>query len=244
PDAPQSVQYKAPADIQPSVGTILTTASGHISEEPAHETPVNISQLRQPIAKDIAAPSITEQQASSVMHLSATADLPILDETSINLDQVHRPNAPQSVHYKAPTDIQPSVGTILTTASGLISEEPAYETPVNISQLRQPIAKDIAAPSITEQQASSVMHLSATADLPILDETSINLGQIHRPDAPQSVQYKAPADIQPLAGTILTTASGLSSEEPAYETPINVSQLRQPIAKDIAAPSITEQQAS
>ncbi|CAF4689458.1 unnamed protein product [Rotaria sp. Silwood1] len=233
PDAPQSVQYKAPADIQPSVGTILTTASGLISEEPAHETPVNISQLRQPIAKDIAAPSITEQQASSVMHLSATADLPILDDTSINLDQVHRPNAPQSVHYKAPTDIQPSVGTILTTASGLISEEPAYETPVNISQLRQPIAKDIAAPSITEQQASSVMHLSATADLPILDETSINLGQIHRPDAPQVVQYKAPTDIEPSTSSIRTNKSVLGVEEPAQEVSINVNQVHQAAAQEI-----------
>ncbi|CAF4743339.1 unnamed protein product, partial [Rotaria sp. Silwood2] len=208
------------------------------------ETPVNIGQLRQQIAKDFSSPDTTQQQASSVMQLSATTDLPLLDETSIYLGQVHRPDAPQSFQYKAPADIQPSVGTFLTTASGLISEEPAHETPVNISQLRQPIAKDFSSPDTTQQQASSVMQLSATTDLPILDESSINLGQIHRPDAPQSVQYKAPADIEPSTGSICTNSSVLGLEEPAQETPVNIGQLRQQIAKDFSSPDTTQQQAS
>src|SRR5205085_415179 len=132
---PQTIQYKAPADVQPSTGSILTTATALSGEEPAQETPVNISQLRQPTAKDLPVSDETKEQALSVTQPSATIDLPIIGEASVQVDQLHPPELPQTIQYKAPADVQPSTGSILTTASALTGEEPAQETPVNIAQL-------------------------------------------------------------------------------------------------------------
>ena len=244
PDTPQSVHYKAPAHIQPSTGSILTTASALTDEEPAQETPVTITQLRHPAAKDLPTSDVTEQQATSVTQLSATTDLPILDETLVHVDQVLRPDAPQSVHYKAPADIQATTGSLLTTTSALGGEEPAQETPMNVNQLRHPTATDIPTSDATQQQAVSVTQPSTSMDLPILDETSVHVDQVLRPDAPQSVHYKAPADIQPSTGSILTTASALSGEEPAQETSVNVTQLRHPTATDLPTTDVIEQQAT
>ena len=244
PETPQTIQYKAPADIQPSTGTILTTTSALGGEEPAQETPVNITQLRQPTAKDLPSLDTAKQQASSVTQLSTTTDFPALDETAVNLDQIQRSETPQTIQYKAPTDIQPSAGSLLTTASALSGEEPAQESSVYVSQLRQPTAKDLPSPDTAKQQASSVTQLSATTDLPILDETAVHLDQIHRPDVSQTVQYKAPSDIQPSAGSLLTNTSALSVEEPAQESSVYVAQLRQPTAKDLPGPDTAKQQAS
>ncbi|CAF1296577.1 unnamed protein product, partial [Rotaria sordida] len=216
PELSQSIEYKLPADIQLSTSSILTTTSALSQEEPAEETAINITQFIQSTAQDL---PVSETKKTT---------------TVVRLDQVHRPDAPQSIQYKAPPDIQPSVGTILTTASGLISEELAHDTPVNISQLRQPIAKDVSVHDTIQQQASSVMQLSAATDLSIFDETSIHVDQIHRPDAPQSIQYKAPADIEPSIGSIRTHTSTLSIEEPAQEVPINVSQVHQATAQELS----------
>jgi hypothetical protein len=244
PDTPQTVQYKSPAGIQPSTGSILTTASALGGDVPEQETPVNITQLRQPTAKDLPTSDSLKQHASPVTQLSATTDLPMLDETAVHLDQVHRPEASETVHYKAPADIQPSFGSILTTASALGGDVPAQETPVNINQLRQPTAKDLPTSQTTGQQASSVTQLSASTDSTMLDESAVHLDQVHRPEAPQTVQYKAPTGLQTSSGSILTTASALGGEEPAQETPVNITQLRQPIAKDLPTSQTTGQQAS
>ncbi len=211
----------------------MTTASALSGEEPAQETPVNVTQLRQPAPKDLPPPDVIKQQAISVTQPSTATDLPILDETSVHLDQIHRPDAPQPVQYKAPTDIQPTTGSILTTASALSGEEPAQETPVNVTQLRQPAPKDLPPSDVTKQQATSITEPSVATDLPILDETSVHLDQIHRPNMPESVQYKAPADIQPSTTTILKSNSALGEEEPAEEASVHVSQLRQAAAKEL-----------
>ncbi|CAF1496878.1 unnamed protein product, partial [Rotaria sordida] len=234
PELSQSIEYKLPADIQLSTSSILTTTSALSQEEPAEETAINITQFIQSTAQDLPVSETKKQQVSTIIQPSLITDLPVLHEAVVRLDQVHRPDAPQSIQYKAPADIQPSVGTILTTASGLISEELAHDTPVNISQLRQPIAKDVSVHDTIQQQASSVMQLSAATDLSIFDETSIHVDQIHRPDAPQSIQYKAPADIEPSIGSIRTHTSTLSIEEPAQEVPINVSQVHQATAQELS----------
>ena len=244
PDAPEHIQYKAPADIQPSTGSILTTTSVLSEEEPAQETPVNVNQLRQPTAKDLPTSDVTEQQATSVTQFSATTDASIFQETSLNADRVIHPDAPEHIQYKAPADIQPSTSSILTTTSVRSEEEPAQETPVNVNQLRQPAAKDLPTTDVTKQQATSVTQLSAATDAPILEETSLNVDRVIHPDVPEHIQYKAPADIQPSTGSILTTTSVLSEEEPAQETPVNVNQLRQPAAKDLPTFDVTQQQAT
>ena len=107
------------------------------------------------------------------------------------------------------------------------------ETSVNVTQLRQPAAKDLPTSDIVQQQATIVKQASVASDLPILDEVSIVTEQAHRPDTPQVVQYKAPADIQPSTGTLLRSTSALSEEEPAQEPSTHVNQLRQPAAKEL-----------
>ena len=244
PDAPQTITYKAPADIQPTMGSIRTTASALGGEEPAQETPVNIVQLRQPAPKDSSTSDVVEQQATSITQPSAFTEMSILEETSFSIDQIHRPDTPQTVHYKAPAGIQPSTGSIHTSASALSAEEPAGETPVHISQLRQPAAADLPVSDITEQQTSLITQPSISTDIPILEDTSILLDQVVRPDSPQTIHYKAPADIQPSTGSIRTTASALGEEELAQETPVHITQLRQPTAKDLPASDVSEQQAT
>ena len=163
---------------------------------------------------------------------------------AVYLDQIHRPDVPQSVQYKAPGDIQPSAGALLTTTSALGGEEPAQETPVNITQFRQPTATDLPSTDTAKQQASPVIQPSATTDLPVFDESAVHLDQIQRSEAPQAVQYKAPGDIQPSTGSLLTTASALSGEEPAQESSVYVAQLRQPTATDLPITGTTKEQAS
>jgi hypothetical protein len=221
-DAPQSVQYKAPADIQLSAGSILTTASALSGEEPAQETPVNLTQLRQPTPKDLPPSDVTQQQASSVTQLSAATDLPILDETSIQVDQLHLPDTPQSIQYKAPADIQPSTGSILTTASALGQEEPAQETSVNVTQLRQAAAKEL--PAETKQQAIYISQPSLATDVPLLDESAVNIDQIHLAQAPQPFEYKAPSNIKQALATLLSSPSVLANEADQDETMLTTVQ--------------------
>ena len=242
PQLPQPVEYKTPSDVQPMGGSIHKSASALGQEEPAQETSINVTQFTQPIAQNLPVSDAIKQHALSVMQPSATTDLSTLEETSIHLDQILRPDVPQTIQYKAPGDIQLSTGSILTTTSALGHEEPAQETSINITQLRQPTAKDLIAPEPTKLQASSIIQPSATTDLSILEETPVHLDQIHRPDAPQAVQYKTSSDIQPSTGTILTAASAMSEEEPAQDTSINISQRRQATAQEL--PSGTKQRAS
>ncbi|CAF5225869.1 unnamed protein product, partial [Rotaria magnacalcarata] len=159
------------------------------------------NQFIQHTAQDKPVSDTTEQQTTTIIQSSAITDSPILQEVLTHLDQVHLLDAAQSVQYEAPTDIQLVTGSRPAASSARITEESAQETPVNINQLRQSMAKDFSAADGIQQQVSSVMRLSTTTDLPILDETSIHLDQIHRPDIPQTVQYKAPVDIEPSAGS-------------------------------------------
>jgi hypothetical protein len=237
-ETPVTIQYKAPGDIQPSTGTFVTTASALSEEVPAQERSIALGQLSQE------QPQATKQRASSISQPSLAADVPILDESAVHLDQHQRAELPQSVTYKPPADIQPLAGSMLTTASALGREEPAQETSININQLRQPTAKDLPTLDTTKQQASSVTELSATTDFPPLEESPVHLDQIHRPDTPQAVQYKVPSDIQPSSGSLLTIASALSGEESAQDTAVKISQLRQPTAKDLPGSDTTKQQAS
>ncbi|CAF4157126.1 unnamed protein product, partial [Rotaria sp. Silwood2] len=239
-EVPQSYEYKASTDVKEESTAILRTSalalSGHDME--THGTPVNVSHLRRQESGG------TKQVPAAVSQPSITIDFPILDESAIHLGQLQRPELPQSVEYKISADIQPSAGSFPTTTSVLSQEEPAQETSFNATQFTQPTAQDLSVSDIIKQQVSTIIQPSIITDLPVLHETVVRLDQVHRPDAPQFVQYKAPADIQPSVGTILTTASGLISEEPAHDTPVNISQLRQPIAKDISSPDTTQQQAS
>ncbi|CAF2154118.1 unnamed protein product, partial [Rotaria magnacalcarata] len=234
PELPQSVTYKAPADIQSTAGSLFTSASAFSQDEPAHDTPININQFIQHTAQDKPVSDTTEQQTTTIIQSSAITDSPILQEVLAHLDQVHLLDAAQSVQYEAPTDIQLVTGSRPAASSARITEESAQETPVNINQLRQSMAKDFSAADGIQQQVSSVMRLSTTTDLPILDETSIHLDQIHRPDIPQTVQYKAPVDIEPSAGSIRTTTSALSIEEPTRDVSCNVTQLHQATARDLS----------
>ena len=240
----ETVQYKAPADLQPSAGSLMTTAAALGQEEPAQETSVNIAQFSQPIAKDVLSPQSTERQASSVTQVSAAADLPLMEESSIHLNQIQRPEVPQTVQYKAPADLQPSAGSLMTNAAALSQEEPAQETSINITQFTQPIAQDASPSNTAERQASSVTQVSAAADEPIMEESSIHLDQIQRPEVPQTIQYKAPADLQPSTGSMLTSAAALSQEEPAQETPVSITQFSQPFAKDRPSSEPLERRAS
>ncbi|CAF2141985.1 unnamed protein product, partial [Rotaria magnacalcarata] len=234
PELPQSVTYKAPADIQSTAGSLFTSASAFSQDEPAHDTPININQFIQHTAQDKPVSDTTEQQTTTIIQSSAITDSPILQEVLAHLDQVHLLDAAQSVQYEAPTDIQLVTGSRSAVPSARITEESAQETPVNINQLRQSMAKGFSAADGIQQQVSSVMRLSTATDLPILDETSIHLDQIHRPDIPQTVQYKAPVDIEPSAGSIRTTTSALSIEEPARDVSCNVTQLHQATARDLS----------
>ncbi|CAF4633696.1 unnamed protein product, partial [Rotaria magnacalcarata] len=74
------------------------------------------------------------------------------------------------------------------------------------------------------------------------DESSVYLDQLQRPELPQSVTYKAPADIQSTAGSLFTSASAFSQDEPAHDTPININQFIQHTAQDKPVSDTTEQQ--
>ena len=229
-DTPQSVQYKIPGDIQPSTGSLLRMAPAFGQEDTAPEAAFTTSQLRQPQAQ------ASRQQATSVSRPSLTMGTPIFDETAIQLDQIQRSNAAQSVQYKAPAGIQPSAGSILKSTSALGQDESPHETPVNITQFSRSTAMTMPASDAVQQQqqqVSSVTRVSAATDMPILDEAAVYLGQVHRTEAPQTVQYKASSDIQPVAGSILVSTSALGEEQTAYETPLNVSQLRQAVAREL-----------
>ena len=54
--------------------------------------------------------------------------------------------------------------------------------------------------------------LSVTAAEPVLDETAVNLDQIHRAHAPQSFEYKAPANIKEVSATLHSSPSALASD--------------------------------
>ncbi|CAF5205910.1 unnamed protein product, partial [Rotaria magnacalcarata] len=209
-DAAQSVQYEAPTDIQLVTGSRSAVPSARITEESAQETPVNINQLRQSMAKGFSAADGIQQQVSSVMRLSTATDLPILDETSIHLDQIHRPDIPQTVQYKAPVDIEPSAGSIRTTTSALSIEEPARDVSCNVTQLHQATARDLS--DTGRQRASVISILSQAVGLPVLDEAPFNINQIQRTEAPQSFEYKAPADIKQVSATLYSTPSVLASD--------------------------------
>ncbi|CAF4318905.1 unnamed protein product, partial [Rotaria socialis] len=233
-ELPQSVTYRAPTDIQSTVGSLLTSTSAFSQDEPAHETPFNINQFIQHSAQDKPVSDTSKQQTTTIIQPSAITDSQMLQEALAHLDQVHLLDAAQAVQYEAPTDIQSVTGSYPAAPSALITEESTQETPLNINQLRQPVTKGFSAADAIQQQVSSVMRLSTATDLPILDETSIHLDQIHRSDIPQTVQYKAPVDIEPSAGSIRTTTSALSIEEPAQDVSCNVTQLHQAIAHDLS----------
>ena len=243
-EVPETVQYKPPADIQPSTGSLMTSAAALSQEEPAQETPMNITQFSQATAQGLSSSEPTGRQTSSVTQVNATTDLPIMEESSIHLDQIQRPEAPQTVQYKAPADIQPSTGSLMTSAAALSQEEPAQETPINITQFSQPTAQGLSPSKSKGQQASSVTQVSATTDLPIMEEGALHFGRVQRPEAPQTVQYKAPADIQPSIGSLMTSAAALSQEEPPQETSINITQYSQPTAQSLSSPEPTERQTS
>ncbi|CAF3722380.1 unnamed protein product, partial [Adineta steineri] len=220
-DTPQAFQYKAPAGIQPSTGTIHKTALALSQEESSQDTSVNVGQLRQPSATGYSTTEVTKQQESSITQPTTVSDLSTLDETTIHLDQVPS------------TYTQQSTDTTLTTTSTF-----TQETTISVDQLPQSSSKDLPITELPRQRASSILQPSTATDLPILDETAVHLGQLQRTDTPQAVQYKAPAGIQPSTGTIHKTALALSQEESSQDTSVNVGQLRQPSAKGVPTPEV------
>jgi len=177
-ETPHPFEYKASADLKEQSDAILRTTimaiSGH--NEETQETPINVNHVCHQQSRGI------KQTTTSISQISFTTDYAELDESAIQLDQLQRLESPQPVTYKVPADIQPSTGTSLKTLSAFGQEEPAQETPVNITQLRQSTIKDLSALDTTKQQASSIMQPSATTDVPILNETAVHLNQVHRPD--------------------------------------------------------------
>ncbi|CAF4550896.1 unnamed protein product, partial [Rotaria sp. Silwood2] len=124
--------------------------------------------------------------------------------------QVHRPDAPQSVQYKAPADIEPSTGSICTNSSVLGLEEPAQEVSINVSQMHQATAQELSDES--KQRALDILELSQDADLSSLDEIAINIDQVLQVEESQSIEKKLPANIKKVSATLRSTPSVLASE--------------------------------
>lgn len=239
-EVPQSYEYKAPADIKQESTVTLRTDTLAISGDDmeSQETPVNVGHIRRQELGGI------KQVAKSVSQPSVAIDFPILDESAIYLDQLQRPELPESVSYKAPADMQSTTGSLRMTASALSEVDSSHEASITINQFTQPTAQHVPVSDTLTQQVSTIIQPSAITDVPIMQEALIRLDQVQRPEIPQNVQYKAPADLQPVAASLLTTAAAAVSEEPAQETAININQLRQPMVKDVSTSNETQQQAA
>ena len=112
-------------------------ADNETADQSINQEFANISSLLTKFDQNQNQGSATPTMARTVTQPAITVDTPLLNESSISLDQVQRTTAPQPYEYKAPADLQPATGVIKTTAAASGYEEPSLDTAFTPTQLQR-----------------------------------------------------------------------------------------------------------
>ncbi|CAF1641227.1 unnamed protein product, partial [Adineta ricciae] len=198
PSATETVQYIAPIDILPTVGTILRTTSALSQEELPHEVGITLQQIQQQHAR------ASKQQTKSITQPSFAIQTPIFDEAAINLAQAQLPHGQQTTQ-SAPTTI---TTTPTSTPQQFISNQPPATT------------QQLSITELQEQKAKHIMHPTISTDHPILSQPSLHPSQMQRSERPQTIHNKTTTtEVQSTSANILTQSSTTSQDEIFHETP-------------------------
>jgi hypothetical protein len=212
-DIPQTPSSLSPSQVS-HISNLFPSANGYEDEQ----------YIAHPIDQRLAISSSgTSGKATTITEPTIAQDVPLIDETGVTISQFRRSETPHPFEYKASADLKEQSDAILRTTIMAISghNEETQETPINVNHVCHQQSRGI------KQTTTFISQISFTTDYAELDESAIQLDQLQRLESPQPITYKVPADIQPSTGTSLKTPSALVQEEPAQETPVNITQLRQ-----------------
>ena len=166
--------------------------------------------------------SRTLGKAKTITRPSLISDFPVLNESSININQIRRSGQSHPYEYK------PSVNTKQIPIATLYAreltsnafDEEIQGTPIYIHRVHQQQSRGI------RRSPRYISQLNALINHEDLDESAIQLDQLQRLGLAQPTRYKLLRSVRPSIGIIRQTPSVSIEEELSEEPLMNINRLR------------------
>lgn len=177
-------------------------------------------------------------KAKSITRPTLISDFPVLNETSIHVNQIRRSGQSHPHEYKASAGRkQIPIATLYPTELTLNAfDEDAQETPIYVNHIHQQQSKGI------RKAPKYISQLNTLTNYVDLDESPIQLDQLQRLSLAHPIKYKLLHDVQPSTGIIRKMPSVFIHEELSQEPSINIHRLRQANLRNIRPLNATKQQ--